>query len=360
MVVPALASRLGLAMLGSYHDRAGEDYPDALPQPAPVAPIWCKDPARNFRCLPTAEQNAAYADAATGEGGRRFAGWGRVFGETGSVGYGNRGGQFGMLGKFLQNGPSYDYDLGGFQVGMDLYRKQYDSGMRDIAGLFVGFGRIESDVRAVLGGKAGSTSMDGYSVGAYWARKGASGWYVDAVVQATWYDQIRARSVLGETLSTDGWGFAASLEGGYPIALGAGWTIEPQAQLIYQRISIDGAADRFGRISYDDTDTLYGRLGGRLTKSWTLDSGRPITTWARANVWHSFGDDAKTSFASLQGLNPVTLGTSLGGTWGQVGLGVASQVTSNVSLFATADYNFALDQGKGTSLGGRAGIKVVW
>lgn len=166
--------------------------------------------------------------------------------------------------------------------------------------------------------------------------------------------------MLGETLSTDGWGFAASLEGGYPIALGAGWTIEPQAQLIYQRISIDGAADRFGRISYDDTDTLFGRLGGRLTKSWTLDSGRAITTWARANVWHSFGGDAKTSFASLQGLNPVTLGTSLGGTWGQVGLGVASQVTSNVSLFATADYNFALDQGKGTSLGGRAGIKVVW
>lgn len=30
---------------------------------------------------------------------------------------------------------------------------------------------------------------------------------------------------------------------------------------------------------------------------------------------------------------------------------VASQLTNNVSLFATADYNFALDQGRGTSLG---------
>ena len=35
----------------------------------------------------------------------------------------------------------------------------------------------------------------------------------------------------------------ASLEGGYPIQVGGGWIVEPQAQLVYQRIGLDDSAD---------------------------------------------------------------------------------------------------------------------
>lgn len=358
MVVPALANRFGLAMLGTYHDRVGEDHADPATT-VPAKPIWCKDSAKGFRCLPSAQQNAAYADAATGEGERHKAVWARVFGETGNVGYGGKT-DIARYNRFEKHGPSYDFGLAGAQIGMDVYRKLHDNGSRDIAGLYVGAGRIDSDVKAVFGGKAGSTSMDGYSAGAYWTRKGASGWYVDGVVQGTWYDRIRANSVLGESLKTNGWGFTASLESGYPVALGAGWAIEPQAQLIYQRISIDDGADRFGQVRYDDTNAVYGRVGARLTKNGSMDDGRTITLWGRANLWHTFGADAKTTFTSLAGTNPLTLNTDLGGSWAQFGLGASGQLTKSTSVFASADYNLGLGEAKGHGIAGRLGIKVVW
>lgn len=179
MAVPALANRFGLAMLGTYHDRNGEDY----------------------------------ADAATGAGDRRKAAWGRVFGDTGTAKHGGQG-ALGRLNRFERHGPSYDFDLAGFQAGLDLYRQQHSDGTRDTAGFSVGAGRITGDVNAVYGGKAGSVSMDGYTLGGYWTRKDATGWYVDAVVQGTWYAQIEATSIFGESLRSDGWGLAASLEGG--------------------------------------------------------------------------------------------------------------------------------------------------
>lgn len=324
LAVPAMANRFGLVMLGTYHDRNGEDY----------------------------------ADARTATGERRSAAWGRVFGETGTVKQGGTG-ALGRLDGFYKNGPDYDFDVAGLQTGVDLFRRQAVDGTRDIAGVYVGAGRIVGDVDAVYGGRAGSVSMYGYSVGGYWTRKGPGGWYVDAVAQGTWYDQVEATSMFGERLKPNGWGFTASLEGGYPVALGAGWTIEPQAQLIYQHTSLDGGADSFGWTKYDDTDALYGRVGARLTKDWSL-GGRMVTTWARANLWHSFGADAKTTFTNLAGNFPVTLKTGLGGTWAQLGLGVSGRVAENINLFAAADYNFALGEGEGHSLGGRVGLRVTW
>jgi outer membrane autotransporter protein len=49
-------------------------------------------------------------------------------------------------------------------------------------------------------------------------------------------------------LDTEGWGLIASLEGGYPIALPTGWTIEPEAQAVFQRLSFSDGADRLGRV----------------------------------------------------------------------------------------------------------------
>lgn len=173
MVVPALAGRFGLAMLGTYHDRVGEDYA-APAATVPAKPIWCKDPTKGFRCTPTAQRNGYYADAATGEGERRQALWARTFGETGSVGYGGKA-MISRYSSFEKHGPSYDFGLAGAQIGMDLYRKLNDDGTRDVAGVYLGAGRIDSEIKAVYGGKAGSASMDGYSLGAYWTRKGAPG-----------------------------------------------------------------------------------------------------------------------------------------------------------------------------------------
>lgn len=112
--------------------------------------------------------------------------------------------------------------------------------------------------------------------------------------------------------------------------------------MIYQHVSLDSGGDSFGRIHYDDTGAFYGRVGGRLTKNWSIADGRILTTWARANLWHSFGADSTTTFTNLQGNPPVALTTDLGGTRAQLGLGISGQVADNVNLFAAGDYNVGL------------------
>lgn len=224
----------------------------------------------------------------------------------------------------------------------------------------MGAGRIEADVEAVYGGKAGRATIDAYSLGGYWTYSGPSGGYLDGVLQGALYDNAETRSVLGERLKTRGWGLTASLEAGYPIDLGSGWRIEPQAQIIYQHVSFEGGKDRFGQVSYDGADGLHVRLGTRLTRNWSLSGTSALTTWVRANLWHSFDTSAGAEFKNLSGAYPVAFATDPGGTWAQIGLGASAQISDNVSLFASADYNIRLASQKGQGAGGRLGLTVRW
>ncbi|WP_337264336.1 MULTISPECIES: autotransporter family protein [unclassified Serratia (in: enterobacteria)] len=321
MVVPALANRLGVAMLGTYHDRQGEDL--------------------------------RYSEADT------HAAWGRIFGETGDRGH-KSGNMSERYQHFEQDGPTYDFDLYGFQTGFDLLNKQDKQGVRDMAGIYIGASRVDSNVDSVFGGHAGTVAMKGYSLGAYWTHKNAKDAYVDAVIQGTIYDDIDIRTRAGSRSKTDGSGFAASLEGGYPFALDNNWTIEPQAQAIYQHVSLDNFHDDYGQVQYGSTDTLDTRIGTRLTKTVMTQTEDKVMVWGRANLWHKMGADAKTTFRDLNGNNAVSLDTKLGSTWGQVGVGISGQLNKNWTVFATTDYNHALDGGKGSSVSGRIGVKMSW
>jgi len=319
MVAPVLANRFGLAMLGTYHDRR-----DTL------------DP-------------------------KLSALWLRGFGEHGHAGSASGNAQ-GHLNDFYRDGPSYDFTLGGFQAGIDLYRREQESGSRDLAGLFVGAGRAEANVDRVYGGNAGQLTMNGYSFGGYWTHLDQTGFYTDAVIQGTRYDRIESSSADQIAMRTAGWGFISSLEGGYRYGLGNGWTVEPQAQLIYQHLSLDNTSDRFGRIAFSDTDTVYGRVGAKIGRQWQAESGRRYAAWARVNLWHTMGGEAKTSFSNLQGENRVSLVSDAQGSWGQFGLGFSGQLTETVSLFASGDYSHSLGHNgvKNDSLAGRVGLKMKW
>lgn len=353
IVLPALANRLGLGTLGTYHDRIGDDYPAPV---QPVEPTICKAPTKDGGCAVPAPVAAAMQPY--------HAAWGRLFGETGSVDF-DATNPSGAVQNMLEHGPSYDFDMYGLQAGMDLLRRLNEDGSRDIAGFYIGVGRITADVDAVLGNPAGTSSVNGYTLGGYWTRIAEKGWYLDAVLQATWYDakgNAAGRGPFaGENFDTNGWGFAASLESGYPFDLGNGWSVEPQAQLVYQHVSLDDGTDAFARIGYDATDLLYGRLGGRLTKDWLTESGKRMTAWGKADVWSGFGASATTSFSSSTGGNPISFDTDIGGTWGSIGLGLQGEIKKNVTMFASGDYNFGLGgDGDFDSWSGRIGMKVKW
>lgn len=318
MALPLLANRFGLAMLGTYHDRNGEDYADSAA-------------ARHY--------------------GR--AAWGRLFGEKGSVGKGG-------YDAFVTRGPSYDYDIAGVQVGMDLYRHERPSGTRDIAGLYLGAATASADVKAPVSGRAGTASMSGLSLGGYWTRKSASGAYLDGVVQGTYHSDIKTRSTGGERSTTRGYGGVASIEAGYPISLAPGWALEPQAQMIYQYVSIDRAKDGYGRVKFDDTHSGYARVGARLAHQAGNREGEEATLWLRANLWQQFGPNNRATFSNLAGENPVEMETRPGSTWAQMGLGVSGRLSERVSAFIAGDYSRSLGGYAGYGASGRVGIRVLW
>ena len=336
-VIPALASRLGLGTVGTWHERRDGEY------------------ATNYT---------------TPDGDKR-AGWGRVFGQIGSYGEGFTGSPADRVNAFNDHGSSYDFRYGGIQAGIDLRRKENekenDKASRDIPGLYLAAGTARADVDALVdygfGTEAGRVTMDGYSLGAYWTHIGKSGWYIDPVLQGTYYASIEATSKINEsqTLKTDGYGLLASLEGGYPIALKHDFTFEPQAQIVYQYLNVSDDADAFGRIDFsDDGSSLYGRLAGRLSKDWTREDGRKTNAWGRVGLWTDFGAQAETKFSNLEGRNSTTVKTDLGGSWAQFDLGVSRQLRDNVSLFVVGDYNISVTDVDGQSWGGRAGLTIEW
>jgi outer membrane autotransporter protein len=282
--------------------------------------------------------------------------WGRVIGY-----WGHRDGD--PIGIYGRSGPEFDYNFGAIQAGLDLYRSEYANGQRDNAGLYFAIGRAHADVdHNILGVrfKGGEDDFDAVSVGGYWTRFGKNDWYLDGVVQGTWYDMdMTARRGLRDG-DTNGFGFAASLEGGYPFQLGGGWKLEPQAQLVYQALNIDDFNDGAADVRYSDTNSLAGRIGARVTQDWDVGgeaSKRKFTLWGRADLWHEFLGDPTTAFSSATGFIPFT--ADLGDDWATLGIGAAIQVADAATLYGNVNYDTSFD-GDADAWEGKVGLKIQW
>ena len=78
-----------------------------------------------------------------------------------------------------------------------------------------------------------------------------------------------------------------------------------------------------------------------------------MTLWDRVNLWHDFLYNAPSAtFATLNGLNPVTLDGTLGGTWGELDIGVDAPINNFLNLYGLAFYDHSVDGGQSWSAGG--------
>ncbi|WP_159565754.1 autotransporter outer membrane beta-barrel domain-containing protein [Budvicia diplopodorum] len=275
--------------------------------------------------------------------------WARIFGERGIR----------DSDSFSSRGPNYDYDSAGVQIGVGVFDHQQANGTLDKLGVYVGYGQIAADVEDMFNSKAGTINMDAYTVGGYWHHASPSRWYTNTIIQSTFYS-ADAKSTYGKQVNPDGLGLLASLEGGYSHILGNNWTLEPQAQLAYQLVSLDDAQDAYGKFSYGNTESLLSRAGLRLNKAWDTTGVRQLNTWGRVNVWHEFMGESKMTATSLNGQNPVTFTSDLGGTLGGIDVGISGKVSDKVSVYSGAGYSQSLDNSGMKSWNGRIGVSVQW
>ncbi len=265
--------------------------------------------------------------------------------------------------------PEYDYRFGALQGGMDFYREEKDD-VTDHAGMYLAYGRGRMDVtQNLLTSKrdAGRNDFNAFSVGGYWTRFGENGWYLDGVLQATWYGMTtksnRATEFGFPDQDVDGFGFAASIEGGYPFDLGNGWQLEPQAQLVWQNIDFDDFNDGAADIRYDNLNSLAGRLGARVARTWEAEEAtasepaRLATVWGRVNLWHEFTAKAQTDISSADGFVPFS--ADLDETWVEFGIGGTREVSKNTSVYGNVNFSTTFD-GDNYAWTGKVGLRVNW
>lgn len=181
-----------------------------------------------------------------------------------------------------------------------------------------------------------------------------SGWYVDGVLQAS---AIRAKfktAARGDVGSTNGYGFGASVEGGYNIALSGNLRLEPQAQLQYQYQHLKGFTDvdqiRVGKIG---GSSLVGRLGARLMFDSKDTAGRIMTPYLEANVLHQLAGTSNVVNAS-----GVDFAGDKIGTMAQYGAGVSAQFDKNVNFYLQARYTHEIGSRGHSGWGGTLGVRA--
>ncbi len=107
-------------------------------------------------------------------------------------------------------------------------------------------------------GSTGSVETQAQSFGGYWTKYLRDGTYFDGVGQLTHYHN-RYGDIYGGSASQNGFGAGASGEVGKPFALGSsGVAIEPQAQLLYQYLHLNGF-DRRHRACWLEHDERVAR-----------------------------------------------------------------------------------------------------
>ena len=203
------------------------------------------------------------------------------------------------------------------------------------------------------GAPAGHLDIDATSYGGYWTHLGRSNWYIDAVLQGTYF-QTSANSIRGDANNFSGRGFTGSIEAGYPIVLAPWLKFEPQIQGIWQRTSFDNTQAAFSTISFDRSDVFTGRAGALLRGTF----GRLGVQWQpylKGNVWWgSNGVDTVTfnGFGVPTGRN--------GGTTLEGGGGVTGKLTRYVSVYADASYLSSISGETRITLKGNGGLRVTW
>ncbi len=252
----------------------------------------------------------------------------------------------------------YTADIWKMQAGLDGQLHESQAGML-IGGVTVHYARADATARSVYGD--GEIDTDGYGLGATLTWYGTDGLYVDGQAQATWYDTDLSSTLANVGLSNgnDGFGYAFSLETGKRMMLDNGWTLTPQAQLVYSAVDFDSFEDVWGTpISRRDGDSLKGRLGVSLDREqvWQGEQGTISRShvYGIANLYYEFLDGTAVDVA---GVGFASRDQRL---WGGLGLGGSyNWADDKYSIYGEGSINTGLAHfADSYSLVGTVGLRV--
>jgi len=253
--------------------------------------------------------------------------------------------------------PRLDASLAGYQIGHDLFAWPTDSGSIQRVGFFVAHNRLKGRVEGFAGGfensPTGRLNMQGDSVGGYWTVVSQQGNYVDTVVMVTDLDG-RSRSDRGMSVETEGHVLSLSIEAGRPFAIGTDWVAEPQVQLIHQRVDMDDQNDGVSTLAFDSQPSTTGRVGVRLKGDYRAIQ-MPVEPFVQANLWRTMEGYDTVTFDHSERIR-----TRQKATTANLGAGLVSRLSQDISLYLSADYKQNLDDNDMDEVSGNLGVRMEW
>lgn len=266
---------------------------------------------------------------------RKDGAWGRISGQH----LENESGRFG-----------YKTDTWFAQLGADVYESVSASGVRTVGGVMMTLGHQRTDARdsvrrlsSELSAHTGKVDSNGYGLGAYYSMSMENGAYLDLTGQGTYYRNDYSSD---RNAKQNGYGVVASIEAGHAFALGNGWSVEPQAQLMYQYLNLDGFSDDVSSVSGVAENSARARGGLRIVKE--MQGVKPYVTM---DVVHNLTDSPDVRVAD------VKMKTDFTETWWRIGTGVSADLSDRVSVYG--DVKYQKDASSDVDgYGGSLGIKI--
>ncbi len=261
--------------------------------------------------------------------------------------------------RFATAGTAFDQSAFRAQAGMDAAFHESVAGTL-IASISTHYTHGETDADSMHG--VGQISTDGYGAGGALTWYGSDGTYFDGQAQATWYESDLRSLTANRFLvrGNDAFGYAFSLEGGKRIGVDDGWSMTPQAQIVYSRIDFDRFSDALGAsVSLDRGASLQGRLG--LTLDWEAAwqaGGRTSRAHAYgiANIYREFLNGTRVDVAGEK------FRFQQDRVWGGLGVGGSFSWNDDMySVYAEGLVNTSFAHiGDSYSLQGKIGLKAKW
>lgn len=151
--------------------------------------------------------------------------------------------------------------------------------------------------------------------------------------------------------------WTASVEVGQPLALNDGWTIEPQAQLAYQKSSVDDLWLSGAQVQQQTDAGWIGRLGVRVKGNMATSAGR-LQPYGRVNLYYAGSGTDVARFVSPAAVTDIASRT--GYTSAEVAGGVTLALNETTSLYAELGHLFDVsgDARVRSSVMGSLGVRV--
>ena len=256
--------------------------------------------------------------------------------------------------------PASEGHLTGVQAGVDLYAQP-----RLRAGVYVG--QLEGDLNVagdsggIEGRQVGFNSLRNRYIGAYGTYMDEQGLYVDGVLQAADYrSSLRANPASGGASAlTRGSGWLASVEAGKSLPIGERWSIEPQAQLIYQHMNLEDTQLSLATVRHQAGSGWTMRLGARVKGSFATGAG-VFQPYGRVNLYRAAGTTDVSRFVGSGGAADIV---ARGGyTSTELAAGATLRLSPAVALYGEVGRLWSNSGSTRVSSGvqGTVGVKVRW